>query len=138
MLGDVFQIGGGDAVGALQSWVECLDVDDLMKRDDLRLTDKAILRTARDTVNGRYTPQSLARSISAILLQRGIEQWQDTTAGQYAMLARECRNRIEDASLANGRPDRRLAPIIQNRIEALQAMLAQIEEAPQKAAGGKR
>ncbi len=138
VLGDVFQIDGGDAVGGLQSWVACLDIDALMKRDDLRLTDKAILRTARDTVNGRYTPQSLARSISAILLQRGIEQWQDTTAGQYAMLARECRTRIEDASLADGRPDRRLAPIIQNRIEALQAMLAQIENAPQKAAGGKR
>jgi hypothetical protein len=138
VLGDVFQIGDGDAVGALQLWVVCLDVDTLMKRDDLRLTDKAILRTARDTVNGRYTPQSLARSISAILLQRGIEQWQDTTVGQYAMLARECRTRIEDASLADGRPDVRLVPIIENRIEALRAMLAHITDVPQKAAGGKR
>ena len=140
VLGDAFRVNGGDAVAALQSWVACLDVDDLMQRDDLRLTDKAILRTARDTINGRYTPQSLARTISAILLQRGIEQWQDTTAGQYAMLVRECRTRIEDASLASGRPDKRLAPIIQNRIEALQAMLAQIEDhkdARQKAAGGK-
>jgi hypothetical protein len=142
ILGEAFRVGGGNdgAVAAIQSWVACLDIDDLMRRDDLRLTDKAILRTARDTINGRYTPQSLARTISAILLQRGFEQWQDSTGGQYAMLVRECRTRIEDASLADGRPSRRLEPIIRNRIDALEAMLARLQEPDgrQAAAGGER
>jgi hypothetical protein len=128
VLDDAFSIGAvGDAVDAIQKWVACLDVDALMRRDDLRLTDKAVLRTARDTANGRYTPQSLARATSSVLLQRGIDQWQDSTSGQFAMLVRECRARIEDAALADGRPDERLAPIIRDRIEGLKAMLAQIE-----------
>lgn len=144
ILGAEFRMGdAGDAIAALQSWVACLDIDDLMRRDDLRLTDKAILRTARDTINGRYTPQSLARALSAILLQRGVEQWQDSTGGQYAMLVRECRRRIEDASLACDRPDAKLRPIIRSRIEALQALEARLACPPygkdaRKTAGGDR
>jgi hypothetical protein len=90
------------------------------------MTDRAILRTARDTINGRYTPKSLARAVSSILLQRGFEQWQDSTAGQFAMLVRECRARIEDAALASERPDGRLAPIVKNRIAELEDMLARM------------
>lgn len=59
----------------------------------------------------------------------------------YAMQLRECRARIEDAALATEPPDRRLAPIIRDRIEELQAMLARIEEehdAHRSTAGGKR
>jgi hypothetical protein len=141
VLGESFRVSGGDAVNALQAWIACLDVDSLMRRDDLRLTDKAVLRTACDTLNGRYTPQSLARTMSAVLLQRGIDQWQDTTAGQYAMLVRECRTRIEDAALAVGRPDKRLAPIIRDRIEGLRAILASLEDSNdvrQKLAGERR
>jgi hypothetical protein len=92
------------------------------------MTDRAILRTARDTTNGRYTPQSLARSISSILLQRGFEQWQDSTAGQFALLVRECRARIEDAALASESPDERLAPIVRTRIAELEGMLARMTQ----------
>jgi hypothetical protein len=139
ILDEAFSIGGaGDAVDAIQKWVACLDVEALMKRDDLRLTDKSVLRTARDTANGRYTPQSLARAASAVLLQRGIDQWQDSTSGQFVMLVRECRARIEDAALAEGRPDERLAPIIRDRIEGLKAILERIEGQAKtnKVAGG--
>jgi hypothetical protein len=127
VIGSTFQIGAAaDAVSSLQDWVSCFDVDTLIRRDDLRMTDRAILRTARDTTNGRCTPQSLARAISSILLQRGFEQWQDSTAGQFAMLVRECRARIEDAALTSERPDGRLAPIVKNRIAELEGMLARM------------
>ncbi len=127
IIGRTFRIGGSaDAVTSLQDWLSCLDVDSLARRDDLRMTDRAILRTARDTTNGRYTPQSLARSISSILMQRGFEQWQDSTAGQFALLVRECRARIEDTALASDRPDARLAPIIRNRIGELEGLLERI------------
>jgi hypothetical protein len=129
ILGSAFRVtAAGDAVSSLQSWVSCFDVDALIHRDDLRMTDRAILRTARDTVNGRYTPQSLARAVSSILLQRGLEQWQDSTAGQYAMLVRECRARIEEAALSSDRPDERLVPIVKSRIAELQSMLSRIGE----------
>jgi hypothetical protein len=127
IIGSTFRIGiAGDAMSALQDWVSCFDVDALIRRDDLQMTDRAILRTARDTTNGRYTPQSLARSVSSILLRRGFEQWQDSTASQFAMLVRECRARIEDAALASERPDGRLAPIVKNRIAELEGMLARM------------
>jgi hypothetical protein len=126
-IGSTFRIGNAeDAVSSLQDWVSCFDVDALIRREDLRMTDRAILRTARDTSNGRYTPQSLARTVSSILLQRGFEQWQDSTAAQFAMLVRECRARIEDAALASERPDGRLAPIVKNRIAELEGMLARM------------
>jgi hypothetical protein len=48
ILGSTFRIGvAGDAVPSLQDWVSCFDVDALVRRDDLRMTDRAILRTAR-------------------------------------------------------------------------------------------
>jgi hypothetical protein len=66
--------------------------------------------------------------MSSILLQRGIEQWQDSTAGQFAMLVRECRSRIEDAALASERPDGRLAPIVKDRIAELENMLTRMNQ----------
>ncbi|MGY8680451.1 hypothetical protein Q2941_22000 [Bradyrhizobium sp. UFLA05-153] len=141
IIGSTFRVGAAeDAVSSLQNWVSCFDVDALVRRDDLRMTDRAILRTARDTTNGRYTPQSLARAVSSILLQRGVEQWQDSTAGQFAMLVRECRARIEDAALASELPDGRLAPIVKNRIVELERMLARMihREARQVANFGAR
>jgi hypothetical protein len=129
ILDSAFRIGAnGDAVSSLQNWVSCFDVDSLVRREDLRMTDRAILRTARDTINGHYTPQSLARAVSSILLQRGIEQWQDSTAAHYTMLVRECRARIEDAALASDRYDERIVPIVKNRIAELQTMLARLGE----------
>jgi hypothetical protein len=48
ILGSTFRIGvAGDAVSSLQDWISCFDVDALVRRDDLRMTDRAILRTAR-------------------------------------------------------------------------------------------
>jgi hypothetical protein len=55
ILGSTFRIGvAGDAVSSLQDWVSCFGVDALVRRDDLRMTDRAILRTAGDRTNGRY------------------------------------------------------------------------------------
>jgi hypothetical protein len=140
VLGEAFRIRNGNAVESLHSWVDCLDVDSLLVRDDLRLTDKAILRTARDTANGRYTPASLARAVSSILLQRGVEQWQDGTSGQYAMLLRECRTRIEDVALAADASSPRLAPVIRERIACLEEILVRVEggKETRRAAGGNR
>ena len=41
----------GDPLERVQSWVRCLDVESLLARSDLRMTDKAVVRTARDTLN---------------------------------------------------------------------------------------
>lgn len=113
----------GDVLARVGSWIHCLDVDGLRGRSDLRITDKAVLRTAHDTLNGRYTPQSLARALSSILLRQGFETWQDSTVDRFRMLVRECKQRIEDAALASVTHRRSIAPLVHARIQALQEIL---------------
>ena len=117
----------GEPLERVQSWIRCLDVESLLARSDLRITDKAVLRTARDTLNGRYSPRGLSRSLSSILLQRGIDQWQDTTVDQFRLLLRECRQRIEDTAFAADDAHECIAPLVRARIAALAGMLERIE-----------
>jgi hypothetical protein len=105
------------------------------------MIDKAVLRTALDTTGGRYTAESLARAVSSVLLQRGIDRWEDGTALQLRKVLRECRTRIEDAALSDPTPGGDLEEVINARIEALQAQLRKIREnaTPVRlAAGGTR
>ena len=120
-------VNEGDPLERVQSWIRCLDVESLLARSDLRITDKAVLRTARDTLNGRYSPQSLSRSLSSILLQCGIDQWQDTTVDQFRLLLRECRQRIEDTALAADEPHECMVPLVRARIAALKGMLERMD-----------
>ncbi|MBI0537741.1 hypothetical protein D9599_19450 [Roseomonas sp. KE2513] len=130
-----------DPVAGVQTWIRCFDVPSLLHREDLTMIDKAVLRTAKDTTNGRYTAESLARAVSSVLLQRGIDRWEDGTASQMRKVLRECRARIEDAALSAPEPGADLEEVINARIEALQAQLKKIREnvAPVRlAAGGTR
>lgn len=139
VIGKTLAVNSGDGVlGGVQSWIKCLDVQDLLRRSDLRITDKAVLRTALDTLNGRYSPQSLARTLSSILLQQGIDQWQDTTIDQFWMLLRECRQRIEETALASDTPNRCMVPLVQARIDALEGMLRRMGEDRQRTLGQPR
>lgn len=117
----------GDPLARMQSWIRCLDVESLLARSDLRITDKAVLRTARDTLNGRYSPEELSRTLSSILLQCGIDQWHDTTVDQFRLLVRECRQRIEDTALAAAEPDECMIPLVRARIAALKGMLERMD-----------
>ncbi|QEL21919.1 hypothetical protein FQV39_04485 [Bosea sp. F3-2] len=135
VLADILRVGAaGDVVDGIRDWISCLDVADLMRRDDLKMTDKAILRTARDTLGGRYSPETLARTVSSVLLQRGIEKWQDDTGDQLRKELRECKLRIEAAAMDVDHPPAALAPVIEARIRHLQGQLARIRS--QKHSGG--
>lgn len=130
-----------DPVADVQGWIGCLDVPSLLRREDLTMTDKAVLRTTLDTTNGRYSAESLARAISSVLLRQGLERWEDGTAAQLRKALRECRVRVEEAALTDPEAGRGLEPLITTRIEALQAQLQRIREsaAPLRlAAGGTR
>ena len=127
----------GDPLERVQSWIRCLDVESLLARSDLRITDKAVLRTTRDVLNGRSSLQSLSRSLSSILLQYGIDQWQDSTVNQFRLLLRECRQRIEDTALAADEAHECMAPLVRARIAALEGMLKRIERGKSLAARGK-
>jgi hypothetical protein len=51
----------------------------------------------------------LARTVSSILLQRGIERWQDDTKEHLRKELRECRMRIENVDRSGGALEARLA-----------------------------
>lgn len=114
---------GDDPVEDVRAWVGCFDVDALFARSDLRVTDKAILRTARETSNGRFSPQSLARALSSVLLQKGLDQWGDATVDQFRATLREAKARIEDAALDARDPPATLRPVVEARIRSLEGLL---------------
>jgi hypothetical protein len=118
-----------DLVSGIQAWVACFDVLTFLQREDVTMVDKAILRTAHDTMNGRYSAESLARAVSSILLQRGVERWEDGTADQLRRLLRESRARIEDAALSSKTPNPAFAPVIEARIRELEAKLRTLKDA---------
>lgn len=115
-----------DPVAGVQDWVGCLDVDALIARSDLRATDKAILRTTRETANGRFNPKSLARALSSVLLQKGLEQWGDATVDQFRTTLREARSRIEDAALDAPELPATLRPVVEAKIGRLEEILRRL------------
>lgn len=130
VVGEVLSLhAGSDPVAGVQAWVRCFDVPAFLKREDVTLIDKAILRTARDTINGRYSAESLARAVSSVLLHRGPERWEDSTADQMRRLLREFRARVEDAALSSPEPDLGLVPIVEARIQNLEAKLRSMKAA---------
>lgn len=142
VVGEVLSLErGAEPLVGVQSWVRCLNVPALMRREDLTMVDKAVLRTASDTTNGRYSAESLARAVSSVLLQRGVEKWEDGTAAQLRRLLRECRTRIEDAALVDPQPGDPIAGIVEARIEQLNDLLRRLrweDEAKRVAVGGMR
>jgi hypothetical protein len=142
VVGEVLSLEpGADPLAGVQSWVRCLNVPALMRREDLTMVDKAVLRTASETTNGRYSAESLARAVSSVLLQRGVEKWEDGTAAQLRRLLRDCRTRIEDAALADPQPGDPIAGIVEVRIGQLTELLRRLrweDEAKRVAVGGMR
>ena len=139
VVGEVLSLhAGSEPVTGVQAWVGCFDVSAFLRREDVTMVDKAILRTARDTMNGRYSAESLARAVSSVLLHRGPEKWEDGTADQLRRLLRECRARIEDAALAPEDPDPCLMPVVEAQMRKLEAKLLSMKAmtAPLRAVAG--
>ena len=125
VIGDVFSIGPDSIpLAGLQNWLICIDVSRLLERQDLTSTDKAVLRNANETLHGSVPPERLARNLSSILLQRGIDEWHEPTIGHFRRQLRDCRQRIENAAIDSPDPGIAIAPILEARIRSLQAILA--------------
>lgn len=139
VVGEVLSLHAGtEPLAGVQAWVRCFDVPAFLQREDVTIVDKAILRTARDTIDGRCSAESLARAISSILLHRGPERWEDNTTDQMRRLLRECRTRIEDAALSSSKPDPGLMPVLEARLRNLEAKLRSMKAAtvPLRAVAG--
>ena len=117
---------GSDALEALSGWVGCFDVEQLLDRQELKSTDKAVLRHAIEALNGSSSIDGLADGLSSILLQERIDEWRDPTVDQFRRRLRECRQRIEDAALESTRPPSSITPLVKARIESLRGILKRV------------
>lgn len=120
-----------DLIPAVKRWAACFNIAEMESRGDLRISDKAVLRKAVETVNGRFSPKSFASAISSILLQRSLEKWDDRTAVDFQAALREARERLEAAALDTRQPTASLRPLIVSRLDELGGLLARIDARPE-------
>ncbi|MBU2327497.1 MAG: hypothetical protein KJ755_09130 [Alphaproteobacteria bacterium] len=128
VVGDVLSLDGGkqDALSRVRDWVGCFDVESLSRRQDMKLTDITILKTAEETRSGRYSAEGLARVVSQILIKRTVDKWQDDTKEHFRKELREARERIEAAALDVETPSEKMIPVIESRMKYLEAQLKRI------------
>ena len=125
----------GDAPETLRGWVGCLDVEQLLDSQELKSTDKAVLRYASKALTGSSSVDDLADSLSSILLLERIDEWRDRTVDQFRRQLQECRQRIEDAALGSPEPPSTIAPLVNARIESLRGILDRVSRVePRKGA----
>ncbi len=120
----------GTVLQSVTRWAACFDHHEMDARGDLRISDKAVLRKAVETANGRFSPKSFAGTLSSILLQRPLDKWDDRTAVQFRAALRETRERIEGAALDTQAPRSELKPIVVARMSDLASLLAKLEAQP--------
>lgn len=140
VLAEAFRVGDGerDLLSAVKGWAACFDHREMDLRGDLRISDKAVLRKAVETANERFSPKSFAGAMSSILLQRGLDKWDDRTAAQFRAALREARERLETAAIDTTAPQPQLRPIIKARLADLTNLLAQMDDLPAHSGPGIR
>lgn len=105
-----------------RAWADCF-ADAAVPSDALSLSSRALLARAYDATNGRYTEAAFARALSAALLGRGFEKWDDHTGKQFADQLRAHVDEIERATFELGRPTPTLAPVLEGRLVHLVGQL---------------
>jgi len=140
VLAEAFRVGDGrrDLLSAVKGWSACFDHREMELRSDLRISDKAVLRKAFETANERFSQKSFAGAMSSILLQRGLDKWDDRTAQQFRAALREARERLETAAIDTTTPRTELRPIVEARLADLTNLLAQMDELPAHSGPGIR
>lgn len=126
---DVFRAskeGNQDVLDVVRDWAACFDLIDMERRQDLKISDKAVLGKAVETANGRFSAKSFGGSLSLILLKCGLEKWDDRTSAQFRTVLREARERIETAAISTETPQPEVRPILEARIAELQRRLDQL------------
>ncbi|MGB8843629.1 MAG: hypothetical protein WCC64_21465, partial [Aliidongia sp.] len=127
---EAFRLVAGNAddlLNAVKDWASCFDMAAMSRRDDLRISDKAVLARAVETANGRFSPKSFAGALSSILLKTSLDKWDDRSAAEFRTALRETRERIEVAAINGETLTPALRPIITARIAELESRLAQLD-----------
>ncbi len=127
---EAFRLAAGNAddlLNAVKDWASCFDMAAMSRRDDLRISDKAVLARAVETANGRFSPKSFAGALSSILLKTSLDKWDDRSAAEFRTALRETRERIEVAAINGETLTPALRPIITARIAELESRLAQLD-----------
>lgn len=137
IVADILALGDGAVPATMAGWVSCLDAEALLAREDVRITDKALVRLAVAAAAGG-DQAAMVGALSSILLQRGLNAWDDASPARFRAALREARSRIEDAAIDAPQVDARMRPILEERIERLRAALLRSGDAGGTPAPGLR
>ena len=116
----------GDTLKRASNWAKCFTTDDILFAKYTQ-TAKAILLRSAEANNGRFTEASFARALSAILLGKNFEQWDDASAQMFVDKLQELVNNIEQLALMSPNPHLSIVPIVQERIQYLKKLLTRLE-----------
>ena len=106
----------GDALSKAKEWANCVNGADLEALDPAA---RALLGRAREAGNGRYTEASFARALSALLVGKGIDGWEDVSVKVFSTRLREAVAEVEHAALASHAPSPATAHLLKRRIAEL-------------------
>lgn len=116
----------GGMLQRAHEWASCYTADETLL-SKYGQTARAILSRSMDATNGRFTEASFARALSAILLGKNFEQWDDASAQMFVDELREVVSSIEHLALMSPNPHQSLTPLVRGRIQYLQDVLARLE-----------
>ncbi len=102
-----------DVLSKAKEWADCVNGADL---EALNPAARALLGRAREAGNGRYTEASFARALSALLVGKGIDGWEDASVKVFSTRLREAVSEIEQAALASHTPSTGTAYLLKRRI----------------------
>lgn len=117
----------GDMLQRAHAWAACFDAGKNSARN-FDITSKAVLSRAFETSNSRYTESSFALALSAILIGRKFEQWDDTSAQLFIRQLREVVINIEHTAIMSSSPSKSLKPLLEQRVKYLSGILAGMED----------
>lgn len=132
-IGGLLTISPDGPDGVLQrahDWASCFKGSKSVAK--LGSTHKAILTRSLEATSGRFTEASFARALSAILLGRDFEKWDDSSARTFANSLRSCVNEIEQEAFMGRYLDASLAPLLERRIEHYKEALGRIKTGKEK------
>jgi len=118
----VHNSGSGDLIDTVSQWGQCFSGRLIEALDP---ESKALVRAAQRAAHGHYTAATFASAVSAILLGKRPDQWEDATASEFNRHVRETVSAIEEAAIHFGGDDQAVV-LIQGRLQSIYARLVEV------------
>ena len=122
----VTDVSQANVLSCVVEWAECCaGANDVSALDP---AGRSLLSRAREAASGRYTEASFARALSALLIGKGIDGWDDVIAKAFRTRLREAAAQVEQAAIDCANSASPVAFLLRRRIEELFHKLSEIQD----------